>query len=176
MKGRATFDVEKYRVRGRFVLALDVAGGAVLEFTGSTLMGGHREDVVISLAGDTLRILDRERGRFHDGPEAEELVAGGAGVAGSWTLAMRRALTLASGCTAGPVSPRGSGWEGQVVGGRFRVECEDGRIARAIWPDPAPGETFRDRLEVAYGWDGNTLSHIELLLPTRGWRVRLDAN
>lgn len=176
MKGRATFDVEQYRVRGRFTLTLDASGNAVLEFSGATLMGGHREDVAVSLSGDTLRILDRERGRYDEASDAEALVAGGAGRAGDWTLAMRRSLTLTAGCPVVSLTPRDDGLDGEAADGPFRLRWQGGRMVRATWPDPAPGETFDDRLEATYQWSGNRLSRIELRMPTRGWRIRLDGD
>jgi hypothetical protein len=96
MRGRATFDVETYRVRGRFELRSSANGDAVLEFGGATLLGGHREDVVVSLSGDTLRLLDRERGRYYEGPEVEEMMESGTRTEGDWLLGLRR--ILASGC------------------------------------------------------------------------------
>jgi hypothetical protein len=77
MRGRATFDVDSYRVRGRFDLQLAANGDAVLEFAGSTLLGGHREDAVISLSSDTLRVLDRERGHYYEGDDVTGLVESG---------------------------------------------------------------------------------------------------
>lgn len=173
--GHATFDVDSYRVRGRFTLQLAANGDAVLEFSGTTLLGGHREDAVISLSGDTLRVLDRERGRYYEGDEVTRLIASGTGKQGEWTLALRR--VLASGCPGvETVGSAESGLSGTGPDGPFSLKVEDGRLAQATWPNPAPEETFRDRLEVRYEWKAGRLELLEALLPTRGWRVRLEAD
>jgi phosphoenolpyruvate-protein kinase (PTS system EI component) len=46
----------------------------------------------------------------------------------------------------------------------------------ATWPNPAPSETFRDRLEVHYRWNRGQIQVLEALLPARGWRIRLEAD
>lgn len=175
MAGHATFDVDSYRVRGRFTLQLAANGDAVLEFSGTTLLGGHREDAVISLSGDTLRVLDRERGRYYEGDEVTQLVVSGTGKKGEWSRALRRAL--ASGCPGMETVVDGeSGLTGTGPDGPFSLKVDNGRLAQATWPNPAPEETFRDRLEVRYNWNKGQLTLLEALLPTRGWRVRLEAD
>lgn len=175
MQGHATFDVDSYRVRGRFQLTLAEGGDAVLEFSGATLLGGHREDAVISLSGDTLRVLDRERGRYYEGEEVARLIASGTGKQGEWALALRR--VLASGCPGMETVVDGEdGLSGTGPDGPFTLRVENGRLAQATWPNPAPEETFRDRLEVRYRWKEGRLELLEALLPTRGWRVRLEAD
>jgi hypothetical protein len=174
MHGRATFDVDSYRVRGRFQLTLSANGDAVLEFSGSTLLGGHREDAVVSLSSDTLRVLDRERGRFYEGDQVSDLVESGTHVRGAWALGLRRAL--ASGCPGvESVAAEREGLSGTGPDGPFSLTLEGGRLAEATWPNPAPGETFQDRLEVRYRWKEGKLELLEALLPTRGWRIRLEA-
>jgi hypothetical protein len=175
MRGRATFDVDDYRVRGRFELHATASGDAVLEFSGASLLGGRREDVVVSLSGDTLRVLDRERGRFYEGDEAEQLIEDGTGAAGDWRLGLRR--VLAAGCP-GIESLRAEedGVSGVGADGPFRLRAPAGRLEAAMWPNPAPGETFRDRLDVRYHWSHGRLDVIEARLPVRGWRVRLDGD
>lgn len=174
MRGHATFDVDSYRVRGRFELALSANGDAVLEFSGSTLLGGHREDAVVSLSGDTLRVLDRERGRYYEGDEVTRMVESGTHTRGNWVLGLRRAL--ASGCPAIETVVAGDdGISGSGPDGPFSLELEGGRLVQATWPNPAPEETFRDRLEVRYRWKEGRLELLEALLPTRGWRIRLEA-
>lgn len=175
MHGRATFDVDSYRVRGRFQLELAANGDAVLEFSGATLFGGHREDVLVSLSSDTLRVLDRERGRLYEGNQVSDLVESGTRVRGAWGLGLRR--VLAWGCPGVErVNPGREGLSGAGPDGPFSLTLEAGRLARATWPDPAPGETFRDRLEVRYLWADGKLALLEALLPTRGWRIRLEAD
>ena len=175
MHGRATFDVEDYRVRGRFTLKSFANGDAVLEFGGATLLGGHREDVVVSISGDTLRVLDRERGRYWEGDDAGRMLADGSDTAGDWLLALRR--ILASGCPgveslqAGPDGVSGAGADGP-----FDLRAPNGHLEGATWPNPAPEDTFRDRLEAEYRWSNGKLQELEARLPTRGWRVRLEAD
>jgi hypothetical protein len=175
MRGHATFDVESYRVRGRFELRLSPNGDAVLEFGGSTLLGGHREDAVVSLVDDTLRVLDRERGRYYEGAEVERLVAGNTHADGDWTLGLRR--VLAGGCSGiESVRTGEKGLSGSGGDGPFEVQTEGGRISTARWPNPAPEDTFGDHLEVRYHWKDHGLDLIEARLPARGWRVRLEAD
>jgi hypothetical protein len=175
MRGRATFDVESYRVRGHFELRSFANGDAVLEFGGTTLLGGQREDVLVSLSGDTLRLLDRERGRFYEGSEVEALMADATHATGAWVVALRRILV--SGCPGvEAIGLTEEGVSGSADGGTFELQAPAGRLETATWPNPAPEETFRDRLEVRYRWKGARLQEIEARLPTRGWRVRLEAD
>ena len=175
MRGRATFDVDKYQFRGHFDLQLASNGDAVLEFSGSTLLGGHREDAVLSLSGDTLRVLDRERGHYYEGDEVTAMVDDGTRVHGDWALALRR--VLASGCAGiDGVQPGETGMSGLCGDGPFSLKSRDGVLEAATWPNPAPQETFRDRLEVRYRWKDRRLNGIEASLPTRGWRVRLESD
>jgi len=175
MKGHATFDVESYRVRGQFRLDLAANGDAVLEFSGSTLLGGHREDAVISLSSDTLRVLDRERGHFYEGDDVTRMIDSGTGARGDWLLALRRAL--ASGCPGiETVTVGEDGLSGSGAGGPFSLRLEGGRLVQATWPNPAPSETFRDRLEVRYRWNQGQMQLLEALMPARGWRIRLEAD
>jgi hypothetical protein len=172
--GRATFDVDSYRVRGRFNLEISGSGDAVLEFSGSTLLGGHREDAAISLSSDTLRVLDRERGRFYEGDDVTTMVASGTHARGDWALGLRRVLV--SGCPGiESVAAGEDGLAGSGPDGPFSLKVEGGRLVAATWPNPAPEETFRDRLEVRYRWREGKLEFLEALLPTRGWRIRLEA-
>jgi len=129
----------------------------------------------VSLMSDTLRVLDRERGRYYEGDEVERLVESGTHTPGDWTLALSR--ILASGCGGVAAAGKdGDGLAGTAEDGPFELESEDGRITAATWPNPAPGDTFKDRLEVRYRWRNGALNGIEVLLPTRGWRVRLEGD
>ena len=137
MSGRATFDVDSYRVRGHFRLELAASGDAVLEFSGSTLLGGHREDAVISLSSDTLRVLDRERGRYYEGEEVARLIASGTGKQGEWALALRR--VLASGCPGMETVVDGEeGLSGTGPDGPFTLRVENGGLAQATWSSWKP--------------------------------------
>jgi hypothetical protein len=175
MQGHATFDVDSYRVRGRFRMQLAANGDAVLEFAGSTLLGGHREDATLSLSGDTLRVLDRERGRYYEGDEVARMIESGTGTRGAWLLALRRAL--ACGCPGiETVSAGEDGLSGSGPDGPFSLRLEGGRLHDATWPNPAPVETFKDRLEVHYRWKDRRLALLEAQLPARAWRIRLEAD
>jgi hypothetical protein len=174
LAGRATFDVEEYRVRGRFKLEVNAAGELLLEFSGSTLFGGHREDLVVSLARDTLSVFDREGGRFYQGEEVDDLIRRGTGTGGAWVEGIGRVVGI-SGCGAvEALERRGTGLAGKFVTGVFRLETDEGRLVRAVWPDPTQAETFDDRLEVTYGWRDGRLCELAATLPVRGWRVRLN--
>jgi len=175
MSGRATFDVDSYRVRGHFRLELSANGDAVLEFSGSTLLGGHREEAVISLVSDTLRVLDRERGHYYEGDEVSRMVEQGTHTQGDWRTALQR--VLASGCPGIKTVQDGeNGLTGSGPDGVFSLRSEGGRLVEATWPNPAPSETFRDRLEVRYGWKEGRIDLLEARLPARGWRIRLEAD
>jgi hypothetical protein len=175
MRGRATFDVDSYRVRGRFELRMLADGGAVLEFSGTTLLGGHREDVVVSQFGDTLRVLDRERGRYYEGTEVGRMIEGGTHAKGDWSLGLRR--VLASSCPGiETIRLAEEGLSGTGPDGPFELRTESGRLVTATWPNPAPGDTYRDRLEVRYRWGNGVLQFMEVRLPVRGWRIRLEAD
>jgi hypothetical protein len=175
MSGRATFDVDSYRVRGHFKLDLAANGDAVLEFSGSTLLGGHREDAVISLSSDTLRVFDRERGHLYEGDEVSRMVEQGTHTHGNWVTALER--VLASDCPGiETVHADETGLSGSGPDGPFSLKVEGGRLVEATWPNPAPSETFRDRLEVRYRWKGGRIDLVEAFLPTRGWRIRLEAD
>jgi hypothetical protein len=130
---------------------------------------------VISLSSDTLRVLDRERGHYYEGDDVTGLVESGTHARGNWTLGLRR--VLAGGCPGIESVARGeNGLTGSGADGPFSLRLEAGRLSAATWPNPAPEETFRDRLEVRYRWKEGKLELVEALLPTRGWRIRLEAD
>ncbi len=174
--GLATFDVEDYRVRGRFRLQVISRDDLVFEFEGTTLFGSHREDIAMTLAADTLRVLDRERGALYEGAGVDDLVWQGTGTRGDWVGGIREALGFAPGCDAhSELGNDGEHVSGLVAAGAFVVTLEGGRVARAWWPDPTSSRTYTDRLEVRYVWESGTLRSITIALPLRGWRIRLEA-
>jgi hypothetical protein len=176
MSGHATFDVDQYRVRGRFVLEAGSGGELSFEFSGSTLLGGHREDVAVVLAGDTLRVFDRERGRFYEGDEVDRMVEDGTGVRGDWVGAIAHAAGSFRCRQVQRVHMTDTGAAGELSPGSFRLDVKDGRLTKGTWPDPVGSDTFSDRLEIRYAWRGAVLSQLVAALPERGWRVRLDAD
>jgi hypothetical protein len=176
MSGHATFDVDQYRVRGRFVLEAGMDGTLSFEFSGSTLLGGHREDVAVVLAGDTLRVFDRERGRFYQGSEVDDMVHDGTGVTGDWVGAIAHTAGTFRCPEVRQVLPTVTGAAGELASGEFRLDVQNGHLVKGTWPDPVRSDTFSDRLEVRYTWRGAGLSELVALLPERGWRVRLEAD
>lgn len=178
MSGDAVIDVEQFRFRGHFRLERALSHDVVIELGGSTLFGGHREDVVISLSDDTLRVFDRERGRFYEGAELDDMIADATGARAHWARVVADVLALPH----APESVEGlavdaEGASGKLPRGPFRVVVEEGRMTRATWPDPIVDGTFSDRLEVRYRWQGSDIDEITARLPERGWRVRwTDSN
>ncbi len=74
MSGKITFDVEQYRIRGQFTLTANPSGGMGFDFSTSALFGNQHEDISMSTAGGVVRVLDRERGRYYEGEEVDELL------------------------------------------------------------------------------------------------------
>jgi hypothetical protein len=178
MAGTALVDVEGFRFRGHFRLVLAAGGEAQIELSGSTLFGGHREDVLVSLAADTLRVFDRERGRFYEGESLDQMVLESTHARGNWSLVAAQVLAGRLPCGAiESLTPREDGASGRAEEATYRIVVgSSGRIERATWPDPVMGGTFDDRLEVRYVWQGDSLREITASLPTRGWRVRLTSD
>jgi hypothetical protein len=171
--GDALLDVEQYRFRGHVNLKTSAEGEASIELSGSSLFGGHREDVAVSLADDTLRVLDRERGRFYEGEELDDLLWEGTEARADWPLVVERMLALpGSGEDLETLVVDENGARGATAGGMFRLDLERGRLKKAVWPNPIASATFDDRLEIEYAWEGETLREITATLPERGWRVR----
>jgi hypothetical protein len=174
LAGKATFDVADYRVRGRYRLEARGRDALAFEFEGTMLLGGHREDVAVSLEGDTLRVLDRERGAFYAGAAVDDLIERGTGVRGRWAGAVRAVAGFTPECSEGlELRVGGDPVSGRIDGGTFVLSTDEGRLTRASWPDPTASRTYSDRLEVEYARDGDRLSGITISLPTRGWRIRL---
>ncbi len=177
MQGDAVLDVEQFRFRGQFRLETAASGDVTMELGGSTLFGGHREDVVVSLVGDTLRVFDRERGRFYEGADLDTLIDDATDAHADWTAVVAHVLALPARCDGiAGLTRDDDGARGRNARGSFRLVTEGGRLTRATWPDPVDGSTFDDRLDVRYRWEGARLDEITAGLPTRGWRVRLSDN
>src|SRR5262245_9394106 len=171
--GDALLDVEQYRFRGHVNLKTTVEGDAAIELSGSSLFGGHREDVAVSLADDTLRVLDRERGRFYEGDSLDDLLWEGTEARANWPLVVERMLALpGSGEGLQTLAVDENGARGATAEGTIRLDVDRGRLQKAVWPNPIASATFDDRLEVEYAWEGERLREITATLPERGWRVR----
>lgn len=175
--GHATFDVADYRVRGRYKLSVEGRDAIVFQFEGTMLLGGHREDVALSLTDDTLRVLDRERGAFYAGPEVDELIRKGTGVDGDWVDAVRSVAGFSPRCSDRlEMRSDGEHTSGLIDGGAYVLATDGVRLLEASWPDPTASRTFTDRLEVRYDWDAGRLAGITVTLPRRGWRIRLTVD
>lgn len=175
MSGHARLDVEQFRFRGRFRLEQTDSGGTAIEFSGSTLFGGHREDLLVSLTDDTLRVFDRERGRFYEGAALDDLIWDGTRARADWAAVVASVFMAPKRCTGmSGVIIDADGVSGLDAGEPFRVVLtSERRVDRATWPDPIHDGTFDDRLEIDYAWRDGTLDEITASLPARGWRIRL---
>jgi hypothetical protein len=180
--GKATVDANQYQVRGVVRLETDSAGNVYFEFRNSLLFGSRVEDFFVSLVDDTLRIMDRERGRLFVGRDAEQVLAEDLGM----EFDVRQALDLVLGGHAAcaeisdlEINPDGGGEiRGHVEGSGFRVDFEpSGRIERAEWPVPGDA-SMDDRLLVDYEWKYNShkvlrLDRVVIHLQEREWRCKL---
>jgi hypothetical protein len=176
MSGHARLDVEQFRFRGRFRLEQTDLRGAVIEFSGSTLFGGHREDLLVSLADDTLRVFDRERGRFYEGSALDDLIWDGTRTRADWATVVAEVLMVPRRCSAmsGLVLDE-DGARGVEGDKPFRIVVDgERRVESATWPDPVAGGTFDDRLEIEYQWRDGVPAEITARLPARGWRLRFS--
>lgn len=177
MTGDAVLDIEQFRFRGHFRIDATAGGDAMIELGGSTLFGGNREDVVVSFVDDTLRVFDRERGRFYEGEDLEALIGDATRTRADWGGVVARLLALPAHCDGIEALVRDDdGARGRDSRGSFRLVTEGGRLTRATWPNPIEGATFDDRLEVRYDWQGTRVSEVTAGLPVRGWRARLTAS
>jgi hypothetical protein len=179
MRGRATIDVNQYRVRGRFELTITPDGDLTFDITSTTLLGGHREDAVLSFYADTLRVLDRERGRFYEGPAVDALVADGTGVALDLGQLLRHATARTPACRRiGEVRRSGGGvgrvdLAGLLDGHTFELRLEEGRLVHSAWPLPGTEQWRNDHVETTYTWVGAHLARVVIAVPDRRWRVKL---
>ena len=187
LAGQATVDANQYRVRGKVRLDAQAPGQMALEFSSTVLFGHEREDFVFSLGGDTLRVVDRERGAYHEGHEAESFLAQSL----TTDLNVSQALSLALG--GHPPCEDLSGvrvettTDGRVVcagkrfGRRFRaVFGESRRLEMVDWPVRSD-EYGLDTLRVEYEWEpaaggGARLLGLVLSLEKREWRCKIKAS
>lgn len=179
LQGHTSIDVNQYRVNGRFTLRLGATGNTVLEFTSTSPMGGRREDVLVSYWEDTLRVFDREQGRYFEGAEVDKTVSEGAGFDVDLAEVLRRVLLFSPDCARlGEIRAAEDGGDlgGRIDGDRFTVGFDGGRVARADWPAPFSGAGSGERLEVDYRWAGGRLVGMTILAPMRSWRIRLDVD
>jgi hypothetical protein len=182
--GQATVDANQYKVRGKIHLDALSPGELSLEFTSTVLFGHAREDIVFSSVGDTLRILDRERGAYYEGGDAESFIAESL----ETDLDVRAVLSLVLGghppCDELSDVRFDTASSGALIctgahrGGRFRVVFGGGRRLEEVeWP--VRSETYgSDRLRVTYEWalvaNGKTaLRGMVVNLEKREWRCKV---
>lgn len=177
MEGKVTIDAEQYRVRGRFTLTLSAGGDLVFEMTSTTAIGGHREDAVFSFYADTLRVLDREHGRYYEGADVGAMVSDALGADLDVAELLRRVAARPLDCArVGALRLRPEGLDGRVDEGAFEVGFRAGRIASAVWPLPRNDRSGRQSLSAAYSWRGGRLTGLTLWVPEERWRIRLTAD
>jgi hypothetical protein len=188
MSGRVTLDVKQYHVQGRFRMEAPGNGNLTFEFEGTMAFGGHHEDVVLAFHEDTLRVLDRERGRFYEGDEADALVREGLDL--DWNLdeLIRRIIVTPPECrrlSEARLIDRGRSrtrLEGRIDGEKFRMDFEHGLVVNTSWP-VVSGGSQEDRMAVTYKWRGTgdalggrpPLRGLVAFLEGRRWRVKLDS-
>jgi hypothetical protein len=187
LSGKATVDANQYRLRGKINVDRDPSGDVLIEFVSTILFGAKREDFLLSLAADTLRIVDRERGRYYEGDAAEDLLRESFDAAVDIKSLIRLALGEPPDC--GPMNDVGvhSGSGGAFVfSGRlseepFRIVFagERGRIDEVLWPVRLEDHGM-DRLKIVYDWEENAprrpwLREIVITVEGREWRCRITA-
>ncbi len=187
VEGKATVDANDYHMRGKIRLDARAPGDVVFEFASSILFGNRREDFLLSLHADTVRIIDRERGAYYEGSEAEEFLAESMGTDFGVPTMLFLALGGHPSCDELSDVRITTGRDGNVVctgkhlGERFRVvfEGRGPKLKSAVWP--VRSERYRDdRLEIDYRWeDGDggapVLKEIVMWLEIREWRCKIKA-
>lgn len=185
LAGKATVDANQQRLHGKFRLVAAGNGDVTFEFTSTLLFGTQREDFILSLMADTLRVLDRERGALYVGSDAEDFIQQSL----EMEFGVQRALHLTLGghppCVEieAPTERRGTDGsielQGRLDGERWRLRFGAGRghIEEAQWPVRL-GRGRRDRFVVTYRWmtagqEPARLDEIEMELDGREWRCRL---
>ena len=184
ISGQAMVDANQYKVRGKIHLSVRSPGEVVLEFTSTVLFGHAREDIVFSLVGDTLRIVDRERGAYYEASEAESVLAESLGT----DLDVRPVLSLVLGArppcdelTEVEFEAKPGGQmlcKGKHMGEDFRALFGAGRRLEEIEWSVRSDTRGPDRLRAAYDWGADSsgvvvLRGLEITLETREWRCRV---
>lgn len=184
LSGSATIDADQRRFRGRMAIKARPSGDIVAEFSGGVLFGAQREDFVFSLASDTLRILDRERGHYYEGDDASAYLRESLGLAFDVAGTVALALGGRPPCDAlAGIEVRGGGSGEASVRGRHLGEPfqavfggAGGRLREVEWPVRFDGGE-RDRLRVRYDWAGGPangpLREVVLGFEERPWRCRI---
>lgn len=185
--GKATIDANQNRIRGKIHVDVESPDQIVFEFTSSILFGSKREDFVFSLVQDTLRIIDRERGAYYEGEEAEEVLR--ESLEADFPVAS--VLTLALGghpdCDQLDELNYKLGSDGKVVfsgkqsGRPFRVAFAAGnrKLEEISWP-VFSRDGGSDQLEVEYRWEtaaeGGGLREVVMSLESKQWRCKIRSS
>ena len=181
--GKVTIDANQYRVRGVVRFETQPPNNVYLEFNSSMLFGNRIEAFFCSVVDDTLRIVDRERGRYFEGEVAEQFLREQLSM--DFSIQRTLALILGGHPPCGQVDelnvkPRSGGdaLTGRADGRPFRVEfLPDGRVDEVLWPVP-DDPTVKDRVRVEYEWgDAGSagLKRMTIHLEEREWRCKLIA-
>ena len=131
------------------------------------------------MVGDTIRIIDRERGFYYEGGEAEYFLRETFSLDFDVAPLIRLALGAHPDCSLLSdlyVSRAGAGSAsvtGKLNGEDFRVQFEGprGRVENASWPVDRRGRP--DRLNVRYTWGADALDRVEMEVEGREWRCRI---
>ncbi len=188
MAGRATFDVEQYRVRGQFNLLAQANGDMGFEFSSGSLLGGQREDISISIVEGVIRVLDRERMKFYEREEVDVMLQDALDLdisAQEIVAIVLGALPPCNNLKNKKIHTSNSGevvFSGRLADRQVRVvfDPEERRLRSLHWPVYfSTGEV--DRLEASYLWapsgsENQGLEEIVLLIEDRRWRIKLAAN
>jgi hypothetical protein len=200
LQGKARFDVNQYRLKGRFVLKVrpmnpgamgpDNIGNAVgpfgelkvLDFVSSSYFGSHREDMTISLSGRDLVVFDRERGRYFKDEEAIELIRDATLIHGNVREIINLALGHAPDCgslqrvSVKAARTGGLLFEGETRGRKFKFDfsAPGKKVREIVWPI----EMDRGRMEdirITYLWarNGQALESILLAFRNGKWQIKL---
>jgi hypothetical protein len=187
VSGQATVDVQQVRMRGKIDLDARGPDELAFEFTSTILFGHEREDFVFSVSGDTLRIIDRERGAYYEGADAEDFLADS--FEADFDLPQMLSLALGGYPPCGELSDVSFavGRSGETVcsgrrfGRPFRAVFgrERGLLSEVEWPVRSDRHE-EDRLSVEYQWgaggDRPTLDGLILALEVREWRCKIKAS
>lgn len=185
VQGTATVDANQYKMRGQVRLDCRSPNEIVFEFASTVLFGTQREDFLLALQADTVRIVDRERGAYYEGDEAEAFLS--EALEADFGIARSLPLALGAQPPCGEIddisfsmdSVGGVVCTGKRFGERFKVVfgADHSRLEKVEWPVRCARYGV-DRMRVEYTWQsdgrgGMVLSEIVLRLEEREWRCKI---
>lgn len=183
--GKATIDANQYQIRGIIRAEFYPSGDVSFDFSSSVLFGSQIEDFFFSLAADTLRIVDRERGHLYQDDEALEFLRETLGMDFDVASALRLAAGGKPPCDEIETLRTRAGSHGDVrFDGRYQGESfavrfsgPGGRLDGGEWA--VRGDDGRkDRLRTEYRWADSAeprLRQLVLRLDAREWRCKITA-